>query len=82
MEKIWGIPEGSISPNPGLHTIKMFEELGDKIKLIWIVCSNPAQTLPDLKTYFPKLKNAFVIVQDIFPPTQTQKDKFGQIGPI
>ena len=77
IEDIWKIPRGSISPNPGLHTVKMFDELGDgKIKLIWIVCSNPAQTLPNLEKYTEKFKNAFVIVQDIFPPTQVQPDAF------
>lgn len=79
MEDIWGIPRGSISEKPGSHTMKMFDELGEKIKLIWIVCSNPAQTLPNLNKYLPKLKKAFVIVQDIFPPTQLQKDKFPNI---
>ncbi|HJO95289.1 MAG TPA: nitrate reductase [Victivallales bacterium] len=76
IEKIWKIPDGSISPKPGPHTMKMFDELGSgKIKLIWIACTNPAQTLPNLKKYLPKLKDAFVIVQDIFPPTQYQIGK-------
>ncbi len=79
MEDIWGVPRGSISPAPGSHTIKMFDELGDRIKLIWIVCSNPAQTLPNLNKYFPKLEKAFVIVQDIFPPSQVQKGKFRNV---
>ena len=79
MEDIWKIPHGSIAPKPGSHTVKMFDELGDKIKLIWIVCTNPAQTLPDLNKYFPKLKKAYVIVQDIFPPTQVQKNKFPNV---
>jgi len=79
MEDIWQIPRNSISPTPGPHTVKMFDQLGDKIKLIWIVCSNPAQTLPHLNKYFPKLEKAFVIVQDIFPPTQVQKNKFANV---
>jgi len=79
MEDIWGIKRGSISKTPGPHTVKMFDQLGSKIKLIWIVCSNPAQTLPNLNKYLPKLKEAFVIVQDIFPPTQVQKDKFANV---
>lgn len=79
MEDIWDIPRGSIAPKPGFHTVKMFDELGEKIKLIWIVCSNPAQTLPNLNKYMPKLEKAFVIVQDIFPPSQVQSDKFRNI---
>ncbi len=77
MEEIWQVPRGSISDKPGLHTMEMFNQLGDgKIKFIWIVCSNPAQTLPNLNKYIKKFANAFVVVQDIFPPTQVQKDKF------
>ncbi len=76
IEKIWKISASSISSKPGFDTLKMFDELGDgKVKLIWIACTNPAQTLPNLKKYIPKLKDAFVIVQDIFPPTQYQTGK-------
>ena len=80
MEEIWKIPKGSISPKPGLHTVKMFEEVGKKIKLIWIACSNPYQTLPDLDAMIKNAKDCFIIVQDIFPPTSTQdKDKFPHV---
>ncbi len=80
MEKIWGVPKGSISSKPGLHTLKMFEEVGKKIKFIWIACSNPYQTLPDLNNFIKRAKDAFVVVQDIFPPTSTQdKDKFPHV---
>jgi nitrate reductase NapA len=80
MEKIWGVPKGSISPTPGMHTLKMFEEVGKKIKLIWIACSNPYQTLPDLDAFIKNTKDAFIIVQDIFPPTSTQdEDKFPHV---
>ncbi len=77
IEDAWQIPVGSISSRPGFHTMEMFDQLGDgKVKLIWIVCSNPAQTLPNLEKYKAKFKKAFVIVQDIFPPTQVQNNKF------
>lgn len=79
MEKIWDIPKGSIDSKPGAHTLKMFEQLGDEIKLIWIVCSNPAQTLPNLNKFIPKLEKAFIIYQDIFPPTSIQPDKFRNV---
>ena len=70
MENFWKIPKGSISGTPGPHTVAMFDKLGEDIKLIWIVCSNPAQSLPHLNKVFPKLEKAYVIVQDIFPPTR------------
>ncbi len=72
MEEVWGIKPGSISASPGKHTVAMFDALGDDIKLIWIICSNPAQTLPHLNKVFSKFKNAYIIVQDVFGPPQTQ----------
>ena len=38
MEKLWGLPEGRISPNPGYHTVALFEALGRgdvKCMLVW-----------------------------------------------
>lgn len=75
MERHWGVPPGSITPRPGAHTVAMFDRLRTgEIKFMWIVCSNPAQTLPDLNKYAPGMRDAFLVVQDIFPPTQTQSD--------
>ena len=77
MERLWGVPPGSIAPKPGLHTMKLFEAAakGD-IKFLWIACSNPAQTLPDLDKYLKGMKDTFLVVQDVFPPTQTQPEAF------
>ncbi len=52
MEKLWGLPEDSLNPEPGLPTIAMFEALKDgKIKAMLILCTNPAQSLPDVNRY-------------------------------
>jgi nitrate reductase NapA len=78
VEKAWGIPEGTIDPKPGFHTIKMFGSLGgehDKakpIKGMLVTTTNPAQSLPNANKYFKGMKDAFLVVLDIFPTRTTQ----------
>ena len=77
MEALWGLERGSISPKPGFHTMSMFNEVQKgNIKFLWVACSNPAQTLPNLHKYLQGMADVFMVVQDIFPPTQTQPDAF------
>ncbi|RXG14285.1 ferredoxin-nitrate reductase [Leeuwenhoekiella aestuarii] len=63
--QFWGVDE--ISPKPGYTATEMFEALETgKLKAIWIICTNPAVSLPDLLRVEKALKNArFVVVQDI-----------------
>ncbi len=75
MEEIWGIPKGRIPPKPGYHTIAMFQAINaGKIKAIWINCTNPAQSLPNLTPYRKGLRSdgVFVVVTDIFPTRTTE----------
>ena len=47
MEKLWGLPEGRIAPEPGYHTVALFEALGRGDVKCMIICeTNPAHTLP------------------------------------
>lgn len=61
----WGVDE--ISPNPGLSATEMFDALeSGKLKAVWIICTNPLVSLPNLKKVEKALANAkFVVVQDI-----------------
>ncbi len=73
LEGAWRIPPGSIDPNPGLTAVPMFEAAaaGD-VRALWIVCTNPAVSMPDTKVSQAGLKRAdFVIVQDCYYPTET-----------
>jgi len=67
MERFWNIPEGSIREKPGLTVVEAVEPMinGD-IKLVWIVCTNPAVTMPNLNRFWKALRNSFVIVQDAY----------------
>lgn len=73
MEKIWKLPPGSISPQPGLTAIEIFESLEEgRLKALWIAATNPAASMPDLNLVQKALRRAeLVVVQDIYHPTET-----------
>lgn len=75
VEKFWQIPLGSIQPKPGLTATEMFDELNTgKLKAIWILCTNPLVSLPDVRIAEQGLKKAkFVVVQDISNKVETLK---------
>jgi nitrate reductase NapA len=73
-EEIWGVPEGTISPKPGYHTIDMFRALirGD-VKTMWVQTTNPWVSLPDLNRFQREPGDGrFVIVSDIYPTPSTE----------
>ena len=73
VEKFWQIPLGTIQPTPGLTATEMFEALNDgKLKAIWILCTNPLISLPDVRIAEQGLKKAkFVVVQDVSNKIET-----------
>lgn len=73
VEKFWQIPLGSIQAKPGLTATEMFDELNSgKLKAIWILCTNPLISMPDVRKAEEGLKKAkFVVVQDISNKVET-----------
>ncbi|NOX88880.1 MAG: nitrate reductase [Calditrichaeota bacterium] len=72
--KVWDVPVSNIQPKPGKHTIAMFEALNKgEIKGIFILCTNPAQSLPNAAKYRKGLEEQFVVVSESFFPTATTK---------
>ncbi len=72
--KIWDVPYENIQPKPGKHTIAMFTALNEgDIKGIYIMCTNPAQSLPNAEKYWKGLEEQFVVVAESFFPTMTTK---------
>ena len=70
---LWGVD--SVPETPGKTAIEMFDALnsGD-IKAIWIACTNPAHSMPDLNSVLEALNTAqLVVVQDAFNNTDTCK---------
>jgi assimilatory nitrate reductase catalytic subunit len=68
---LWGVP--SVPERPGKTAVEMFQAAADgEIKVLWIACTNPAQSMPDQATVRRALQRAeFVVVQEAFATTTT-----------
>ncbi|GEM48449.1 bifunctional nitrate reductase/sulfite reductase flavoprotein subunit alpha [Deinococcus cellulosilyticus] len=73
VEKVWGVPEGTIPPKPGLDAVPMFEAMKDgKIKGVWVIGSNPVASMPNRQKVIDGLEESeLVIVQDTFLESET-----------
>ncbi|MHB1429931.1 MAG: nitrate reductase [Rhodocyclaceae bacterium] len=71
LAQLWGI--SALPDTPGKTAVELFDALADgSIKAIWIACTNPAQSLPDLARVKNALTTAeFVVVQDAWADTET-----------
>ncbi|MDG1728335.1 MAG: molybdopterin-dependent oxidoreductase [Algibacter sp.] len=69
--QFWGVDK--INPKPGLTATEMFDALeSGKMKAVWIACTNPLVSLPNLNRIEKAMKNAkFVVVQDISHKSDT-----------
>ncbi len=68
---LWGIPD--VPATPGKTAVEMFEAVRKgEIKALWIACTNPAQSMPDLNLVNEALNTAeFVVVQEASRATET-----------
>ena len=71
MEALWGVSD--LSARPGLPAVEMFDAIAEgKIKAVWIVCTNPVHSMPDIERVRQALRKAeFVVVQEAFTQTDT-----------
>ncbi|MBA3695499.1 MAG: molybdopterin-dependent oxidoreductase [Methylotenera sp.] len=71
--KLWGID--SVPATPGTTAVEMFNVVKEGgIKAIWIACTNPAHSMPDLNSVLEALNTAeLVVVQDAYKHTDTSK---------
>src|SRR5690606_1674148 len=69
--RFWGVQ--NISAKAGLTATEMVQALEDgRLKALWIVCTNPMVSLPDLNRASAALRKArFVVVQDISRKSDT-----------
>jgi assimilatory nitrate reductase catalytic subunit len=67
----WGVP--SVPAAPGKTAVEMFEAIGrGEIKAVWIACTNPVQSMPDVNAVRRALAGAeFVVVQEAFRDAET-----------
>ncbi len=68
---LWGIAD--VPSKPGLSAVELFEAAADgQVKALWIACTNPMQSMPDVKTVRRALERAeFVVLQEAFATTET-----------
>ncbi|MDP1899720.1 MAG: molybdopterin-dependent oxidoreductase [Rubrivivax sp.] len=68
---LWGVAD--VPATPGKSAVEMFQAAADgEIKALWIVCTNPAQSMPDQATVRRALERAeFVVVQEAYAHTAT-----------
>ena len=70
---LWGVDD--VPAAPGKSAIELFQTAADgEVKALWIVCTNPAQSLPDQATVRRALQRAeLVVVQEAFATTATAR---------
>ncbi len=64
--RLWGIAH--VPDKPGKTAVEMFEAARrGEIKALWVACTNPAQSMPDLGSVHDALDNVpFLVVQDAY----------------
>jgi assimilatory nitrate reductase catalytic subunit len=71
IEHLWGVDR--VPSKPGLTAVELFDALAaGKVKIVWIACTNPAQSLPDLARVYAALNAAeLVVLQEAYGDTET-----------
>src|SRR5438093_28576 len=75
VERHWAIPAGRLPATPGRSALEIFEGLASgAVRAVWIMCTNPAASMPDLDLVEKALRQAdLVVVQDAYHPTETTR---------
>src|SRR5690606_7026661 len=73
LEQLRQLAPGTLSSRPGLAAVELFDGLrSGKVKAVWIACTNPAHSMPDIGPVREALQRAeYVIVQEAFRGTDT-----------
>ncbi len=71
--QLWGVP--AVPEKPGKTAVEMFEAArAGEIRILWIACTNPAQSLPDQRLVRQAFERAeLVVVQDAYRHTETTR---------
>ncbi len=69
--RLWGVD--SVPAVPGKTAVELFDALADgSVKAVWIACTNPAYSLPNLANVRRGLERAeFVVLQEAYADTET-----------
>lgn len=71
--RFWGVSPERISCKPGYSALDLFEAVEHgEVRAVWILCTNPAVSIPDADFIEKALRRAeLVVVQDAYHPTGT-----------
>ncbi|MBY0340058.1 MAG: molybdopterin-dependent oxidoreductase [Rhodocyclaceae bacterium] len=69
--RLWGLPD--VPATPGLSAVELFKAVGEgRIKALWIACTNPAQSMPEINKVVEAFDTCeFVVVQEAYNNTDT-----------
>jgi len=71
--KAWGVDPKSIKDKAGLPMMKMFDgTITGAIKGLFVMCTNPGHSLPNVNKYREGMKKTFLVVSDIYPNRTTE----------
>ena len=73
LERQWGLSPGRLSARPGNAAVSLFDGLREgRIKAVWIACTNPVHSMPDIERVREALQAAeYVVVQEAFAEVDT-----------
>ncbi|MCP4209109.1 MAG: molybdopterin-dependent oxidoreductase [Shimia sp.] len=73
VQNFWQSP--AMPTQQGLKAVNMFEAVASgKIKALWVMCTNPAVSMPNAREVRTAIENCnFVVVSDMFANTDTAK---------
>ena len=68
---LWGVP--GVPEKPGLNAVALFDAMASgEVKMVWIACTNPAQSMPNQATVRAGLARAeLVVLQEAYANTET-----------
>lgn len=71
--KVWGVDPKNIQATNGLPMMKMFDAtVTGAIKGLFVMCTNPGHSLPNVNKYREGMKKTFLVVSDIYPNRTTE----------
>ena len=76
VEKLWGLPHDALNPKPGLHTVALYNAIGEgKVKAVVMLCTNPAHSLPNVGKHRKALErnDTFLCLIEAFADAETMK---------
>jgi anaerobic selenocysteine-containing dehydrogenase len=75
VEAVWNLPPGTIRAETNQGTVDLFDRLADgTVRACWIICTNPAASLPNRDRVIAGLRAAdLVVAQDAYADTATNR---------